>query len=68
MKTFFALVQKNILYRKLWANRRELSAAITHWNERTYHQKTSRQALEKLTPREYETIMEPAHHSRPLNW
>ncbi|MBG9245118.1 IS3 family transposase, partial [Corynebacterium belfantii] len=38
----------------------ELSAAITHWIERTYHRKRRQRALGKLTPIEYETIMEPA--------
>ncbi|MBS6365277.1 MAG: IS3 family transposase, partial [Actinomyces sp.] len=35
-------------------------AAITHWIERTYHRKRRQRALGKLTPIEYETIMEPA--------
>ncbi|QBZ30354.1 hypothetical protein E4653_11560 [Corynebacterium diphtheriae subsp. lausannense] len=43
-----------------WNRRRELSAAITHWIERTYHRKRRQRALGKLTPIEYETIMEPA--------
>ena len=60
MESFFALVQKNVLDRKSWASRRELSAAITHWIERTYHRKRRQRALGKLTPIEYETIMEPA--------
>ncbi len=60
MESFFALVQKNVLDRKLWATWRELSAAITHWIERTYHRKRRQRALGKLTPIEYETIMEPA--------
>ncbi len=29
MESFFTLVQKNVLDRKLWASRRELSAALT---------------------------------------
>lgn len=33
MESFFALVQKNVLDRKPWANRRELSAMITRWIE-----------------------------------
>ena len=60
MESFFALVQKNVLDRKSWASRRELSAAITHWIERTYHRKRRQRALGKLTPIEYETIMKPA--------
>ncbi|MBE6484422.1 MAG: hypothetical protein E7Z96_06585 [Actinomycetaceae bacterium] len=35
-------------------------AAKTHWIERTYHRKRRQRALSKLTPIEYETILEPA--------
>ncbi|QBZ30818.1 hypothetical protein E4653_00125 [Corynebacterium diphtheriae subsp. lausannense] len=59
LESFFALVQKNVLDRGFWNRRRELSAAITHWIERTYHRKRRQRALGKLTPIEYETIMEP---------
>lgn len=60
MESFFALVQKNVLDRQSWTSRRELSAAITYWIERTYHRKRRQRALGKLTPIEYETIIEPA--------
>lgn len=60
IESFFALVQKNVLDRRSWASRRELSAAITHWIERTYYRKRRQRALGKLTPIEYETIIEPA--------
>ena len=60
MESFFALVQKNVPGRKSWATRRELSAAITHWIERTYHRKRRQRALGKLTPIEYEAIIKPA--------
>lgn len=60
MESFFALVQKNVPGRKPWVTRRELSASITHWIERTYHRKRRQRALGKLTPIEYETIREPA--------
>lgn len=60
MESFFALVQKNVLGRRFWATRSELSAAITDWIERTYRRKRHQRALGKLTPIEYETIMEPA--------
>lgn len=60
MESFFALVQNNVLDRKSWASRRELSAALTHWIERTYHRKRRQRALGKLIPIEFETIMEPA--------
>ncbi len=60
MESFFALVQKNVLDRQSWASRQEFSVAITHWIESTYHRKRRQRALGKLTPIEYETIMEPA--------
>ncbi len=60
MESFFALVQKNVLDRRFWATRSELSAAITDRIEPTYHRKRHQRALGKLTPIEYETIMEPA--------
>ncbi|RTE48619.1 IS3 family transposase, partial [Actinobaculum sp. 352] len=47
MESFFALVQKNVLDRRSWASRRELSAAITHWIKRTYHRKRRQRALGK---------------------
>lgn len=60
MESFFALVQNNVVDRKSWTSRRELSAAITHWIERTYHGKRYQRALGKLTPIQYEAIIEPA--------
>lgn len=60
MESFLSLLQKNVLNRKNWGTRRELSTAITHWIERTYHRKRSQRALGKLTPIEYEAIIKPA--------
>lgn len=60
MDSFFALVQKNVLDRKSCTSRRELSAANTHWIERTYHCKRRQLKLGKLTPNEYETTLKPA--------
>ena len=59
MESFFSLLQKNVLNRKTWDTRAELSAAITHWIEATYHRKRRQRALGKLTPIEYEAI----HHN-----
>ena len=56
MESFFSLLQKNVLNRKTWETRAELSAAITHWIEATYHRKRRQRALGKLTPIEFETI------------
>ncbi len=39
MKSFFALLQKNVLDRRAWATRQELRIAIVTWIERTYHRR-----------------------------
>jgi putative transposase len=61
MESFFALLQKNVLDRRPWRTRAELRIAIVTWIERTYHRRRRQDALGRLTPVEYETIMtEPA--------
>lgn len=45
MESFFPLLQKNVLDRKVWTSRNELSVAITHWIERAYHRKRRQRAL-----------------------
>jgi putative transposase len=57
MESFFALLQKNVLDRRSWASRQELRIAIVTWIERTYHRRRRQDALGRLTPIEYETIM-----------
>ena len=57
MESFFALLQKNVLDRQTWATREELRIAIVTWIERTYHRRRRQDALGRLTPIEYETIM-----------
>ena len=59
MESFFALLQKNVLNRKAWRSRDELRAAIITWIERTYHRRRRQARLGRLTPIEYETIMNP---------
>lgn len=39
MKSFFSLLQKNVLDRRAWATREELRIAIVTWIERTYHRR-----------------------------
>ena len=56
MESFFSLLQKNVLDRKVWDSREELHLAIVHWVERTYHRRRRQRALGRLTPIEYETI------------
>ncbi len=57
MESLFALLQKNVLDRRSWATRQELRIAIVTWIERTYHRRRRQDALGRLTPVEYETIM-----------
>jgi len=60
MESFFALLQKNLLDQRSWTTRDELRLAIIHWIERTYHRRRRQRRLGKLTPVEFETIMEDA--------
>nr|WP_306665628.1 DDE-type integrase/transposase/recombinase [Rhodococcus erythropolis] len=57
MESFFSLLQKSVLDRQAWATRQELRTAIVTWIERTYHRRRRQAALGRLTPIEYETIM-----------
>ncbi|NUJ90131.1 IS3 family transposase [Plantibacter sp. MCCC 1A11337] len=59
MESFFSLLQKNVLDRRAWATREELRIEIVTWIERTYHRRRRQDALGRLTPIEYETIMTP---------
>jgi putative transposase len=58
MEAFFALVQKNVLDRRRWATREQLRLAIVTWIERTYHRRRRQARLGRLTPVEYEAIIE----------
>ncbi|MET7485944.1 IS3 family transposase [Streptomyces sp. NPDC005538] len=57
MESFFSLLQKNVLDRRVWATRDELRIAIVTWIERTYHRRRRQAALSRLTPIEFETVM-----------
>lgn len=57
MESFFALLQKNVLNRRAWATRNQLPIAIVTWIERTYHRRRRQNRLGRLTPIQYETIM-----------
>ncbi len=59
MESFFALLQNNVLDRRVWRTRQELRIAIVTWVERTYHRRRRQMRLGRLTPIEYETIMTP---------
>ncbi|MGQ4390667.1 IS3 family transposase [Streptomyces sp. SAS_270] len=57
MESFFSLLQKNVLDRRMWATREELRIAIVTWIERTYHRRRRQAALGRLTPVEFEIVM-----------
>lgn len=57
MESFFALLQKNVLDRQSWTTRQQLRTAIVTWIERTYHRRRRQASLGRLTPVEFETIM-----------
>lgn len=57
MESFFSLLQKNVLDRRVWATREELRTAIVVWIERTYHRRRRQDRLGRLPPIEFETIM-----------
>lgn len=59
MESFFSLLQKNVLDRRVWNTREELRIAIVTWIEKTYHRRRRQTALGRLTPVEYELIMTP---------
>ena len=61
MESFFSLLQKNVLNRKHWPTREELRLAIVTWIEKTYHRRRRQDRLGRLTPIEYETLLQAAH-------
>ena len=60
MESCFALLQRNVLDRQRWATREQLRIAIVTWIERTYHRRRRQVRLGRLTPVEYETIINTA--------
>ena len=57
MESFLALLQKNVLDRRTWTTREQLRIAMVTWIERTYHRRRRQARLGRLTPIEFETIM-----------
>ncbi|TQK76521.1 transposase InsO family protein [Rarobacter incanus] len=57
MESFFALLQNNVLDRQSWTTREQLRIAIGTWIEPTYHRRRRQARLGRLTPIEFETIM-----------
>lgn len=60
MESFFALLQRSVLDRQRWSTRDDLRIAIVTWIERTYHRRRRQARLGRLTPIEYETIINTA--------
>ena len=61
MESFFSLLQKNVLNRRLWKTREDLRLAIITWIEKTYLRRRRQDRLGRLTPIEYETLLQAAH-------
>ena len=57
MESFFSLLQKNVLNRRSWTTRDQLRLAKVTWIERTYHRRRRQSRLGRLTPIEFEAIM-----------
>ena len=57
MESFFSLLQKNVLNRRSWATQERLRLAIVTWIERTYQRRRRQARLGRLTPIEFEAIM-----------
>ena len=60
MESFFALLQKNVLNRGRWTTREDLRLAIITWIEGTYHRRRGQERLDRLTPIQYEAILNQA--------
>ena len=58
MESFFALLQKNVLNRQRWTSREQLRLAIITWIEKTYHRRRRQRRLGRLTPIEFETLLQ----------
>jgi len=57
MESFFSLLKKNVLNRRSWTTRDQLRLAKVTWIERTYHRRRRQSRLGRLTPIEFEAIM-----------
>jgi transposase InsO family protein len=60
MESFFSLLQKNVLDRRRWQTRDELRLATVVWIEKTYHRRRRQDTLGRLTPIEFETLLQTA--------
>lgn len=53
------LLQKNVLNRRRWSIREQLRLVIVTWIEARYHRKRRQRGFGKLTPIEYEAMIDP---------
>lgn len=54
MESFYSLLQKNVLNRRRWRTRDELTSEIVYWIEHTYNRRRRQRGLGRLTPVEFE--------------
>jgi transposase InsO family protein len=59
MESFFSLLQKNVLDRRRWRTRSELTYETIVWIEHTYNRRRRQRSLGRLTPVEYELAFTP---------
>ena len=57
---FHAALQKNVLNRHRWSTKQHLRLAIVLWIEESYHRKRRQRRLGRLTPIEFEIMVQPA--------
>ena len=58
MESFFSLLQKDVLNCRItWTTRDQLLLATVTWIERTYDRRRRQSRLGRLTPIEFEAIM-----------
>ena len=63
MKSFFSLLQIELLDRRDWPNRAELSNAIFEWIEAFYNPTRRHSALGYLSPIDYEALHTATHQA-----
>jgi transposase InsO family protein len=61
MESFSALLHKNVPNRRRRQTREQLRLAIVVRIERTYRRRRRRDTLGRLTPLEFETLLQAAH-------
>ena len=60
MESFYALLQTNVLDRKVWAGRDQLASVVIGWIERTCHRRRRQRGFRKPTPLEFDFVHQPA--------